>query len=341
MMGFTVTGSDVPVMKTTSCVLAPTAAELPPPPPERACIRCGFCAEACPVSLLPQQLYGFARGGEFARLEAHNLFDCTECGACAYICPSAIPLVQHYRAAKADILAQREESERAARAKARFEAHNRRLEREAMEREERRRARLETTKAKSTVTASATTPTPVDVVRAAIERTKAKKATAQGASDTARAPQMPIGAEADPQLQLAALRKRLANAEPKLQAAREQQSPKLPHFEENVAQLKARIATLEITIASQPTVSDAADDPAQAAVARALAAHSVRTSQSPRQRAAQAIADIEARLARARDQLTAAEQAGDDTALLAGTVARLERKLAAARAAHAALDSHA
>jgi electron transport complex protein RnfC len=341
MMGFRVAGAEVPVTKTTHCVLAATAAELPAAPPERACIRCGLCAEACPVSLLPQQLYRFARGGEFAGLEAHQLFDCIECGACAYVCPSAIPLVHHYRTAKADILAQREDKKRAIHAKARFEAHNRRLEREAIEREERRRARLEMAKAKPAVTTSATTPAPVDVVRAAIERIKAKKATARGASDTARAPQLPIDAATDPQLQLAALRKRLANAEPKLQAARQQQSPKLPHFEENVAQLKTRIAALEAAVTSPRVTPAIADDPAQSAIARALAAHKTRTERSARQRTAQATADLEARLTKARDKLASAAQVGDDTSLLAEAVARLEQKLAAARAANAAHDTRA
>src|SRR5690554_3924318 len=56
MMGFTLPDLSVPVIKTTNCLLAATAAELPPPPPALPCIRCGECAEACPASLLPQQL---------------------------------------------------------------------------------------------------------------------------------------------------------------------------------------------------------------------------------------------------------------------------------------------
>ena len=73
----------MPVVKTTNCLLAPTEPELPTPPPAQACIRCGMCAEACPASLLPQQLFWFAQGKEFEKLEEHNLFDCIECGACS------------------------------------------------------------------------------------------------------------------------------------------------------------------------------------------------------------------------------------------------------------------
>ncbi len=178
MMGYTVTSDTVPVVKTTNCILAPTTAELPPPPPPQACIRCGLCAEACPATLLPQQMYWFARSSEWEKLEAHNLLDCIECGACSYVCPSQIPLVQYYRAAKAEIRTQHQERSKAEQAKARFEARNQRLAREETEKKAKRKARLDATGTQPTT--AATTPTesaiPVDVVRAAIERAKAKKA---------------------------------------------------------------------------------------------------------------------------------------------------------------------
>ncbi|HEY6132299.1 MAG TPA: electron transport complex subunit RsxC, partial [Halioglobus sp.] len=127
MTGFSVPDADVPVVKTTSCLLAPTAAELPLPPPARACIRCGLCEQACPSSLLPQQLFWFAQGKEIEKLEQHHLFDCIECGACSYVCPSNIPLVQYYRAAKAEILQLRSNREMARQSRIRFEARQQRL----------------------------------------------------------------------------------------------------------------------------------------------------------------------------------------------------------------------
>ena len=56
MMGFAVSDLNAPITKITNCLLAPTATELPLPEPAQPCIRCGHCAEACPASLLPQQL---------------------------------------------------------------------------------------------------------------------------------------------------------------------------------------------------------------------------------------------------------------------------------------------
>jgi electron transport complex protein RnfC len=69
----------------------PTRAELPPPGPEQACIRCSACADACPATLLPQELYWYSRVKEYDKAEKLNLFDCIECGACAWVCPSEIP----------------------------------------------------------------------------------------------------------------------------------------------------------------------------------------------------------------------------------------------------------
>ncbi|MDP5149033.1 electron transport complex subunit RsxC [Rheinheimera baltica] len=137
MMGFTLPDLSVPVVKTTNCILAPTVAELPAATEEMDCIRCSACADACPASLLPQQLLWYSKARDNEKLAEYNLADCIECGACAYVCPSEIPLVQYYRVAKADIREQQRETLKAEQAKARFEARNERLEREKQERLER------------------------------------------------------------------------------------------------------------------------------------------------------------------------------------------------------------
>ena len=141
MMGFTLPDFAVPVIKTTNCLLASTSAELPPPPPAMPCIRCGECAEACPASLLPQQLHFFAIGQEHEQLKAHNLFDCIECGACAYVCPSSIPLVQYYRAAKGEIRDLEQKQLKAEQSKQRFELRQERLRRAEEQKEAERQAR--------------------------------------------------------------------------------------------------------------------------------------------------------------------------------------------------------
>src|SRR5690606_16009687 len=141
MMGFALADSTVPVIKTTNCILAPTHQELPPPPPAQACIRCGMCAEACPVSLLPQQLFWYAQVEDQEKLQAHNLFDCIECGACSYVCPSTIPLVQYFRAAKGGIRQHLAEKEKSDRSRRRFEFRKERIAKEEAEKEVKRQAR--------------------------------------------------------------------------------------------------------------------------------------------------------------------------------------------------------
>ncbi len=57
LMGDSLPSLDAPLLKTANCLLAATREELPLPAPAMPCIRCGDCAQVCPASLLPQQLY--------------------------------------------------------------------------------------------------------------------------------------------------------------------------------------------------------------------------------------------------------------------------------------------
>ena len=137
LMGFTLPSLDVPVVKITNCILAPSSTEMGNDEQEQSCIRCSACADACPAKLLPQQLYWYSKGGDHDKARAHHIDDCIECGACAYVCPSNIPLVQYYRQEKAELRAIDLEAKRTLEAKARFEARQARLEREKQAREAR------------------------------------------------------------------------------------------------------------------------------------------------------------------------------------------------------------
>lgn len=141
MMGFTLNNDQLPILKSSNCILAPSQKELPANNLASACIRCGLCTEACPADLLPQQLYWFSKAGELDKAEQHNIADCIECGACSYVCPSQIPLVQYYRHTKGAIKSERAAQDKSNRSKIRFEARQGRLDREAAEKEAKRKAR--------------------------------------------------------------------------------------------------------------------------------------------------------------------------------------------------------
>jgi len=124
MMGMHVENPDIPIIKTTNCILITGKKPVPVAMP---CIRCGKCTEVCPVRLLPQQLYRYAGADDFGALHSHKLFDCIECGLCAYVCPSHIPLVQYYRKAKARIAEEERRQTGADLARARFLGRNQRI----------------------------------------------------------------------------------------------------------------------------------------------------------------------------------------------------------------------
>lgn len=145
MMGFTLDDDSAPIVKASNCILVAAHDEVHAGGDAMPCIRCGECARACPVKLLPQQLYWFSCADDHDELQSHHLFDCIECGCCAYVCPSRIPLVQFYRASKSRIWQQEQERERAERARERFEKRERRLSEQKLARKQRlakRRAAL-------------------------------------------------------------------------------------------------------------------------------------------------------------------------------------------------------
>ena len=133
MMGIEAASDAAPVTKTTNCLIAAGSEEFPAPLAETACIRCGFCASACPASLLPQQLLSYSRISDGQQLQEHGLFDCIECGACAYVCPSNIPLVQYYQASKIHIRERQARREQSAKWQDRFQFHQYRIKKAADE----------------------------------------------------------------------------------------------------------------------------------------------------------------------------------------------------------------
>ncbi len=103
MMGRAVANLDAATLKGTSSLLFLTRAQTERRA-EGPCIRCGKCAEACPMGLEPFLLNRLARAGMTAELEENAVQDCIECGCCLYSCPAGIPLLDHIRMAKGQVL---------------------------------------------------------------------------------------------------------------------------------------------------------------------------------------------------------------------------------------------
>ena len=285
LMGFTLPWLDVPVVKITNCLLAPSVSEMGEEQEEKGCIRCSACADACPADLLPQQLYWFSKGQQHDKAQAHNLADCIECGACAWVCPSSIPLVQYFRQEKAEIYAISLEDKRAAEAKARFEARQARLEREKAARQERHKQAAVQPDEKDQ-----------DAIKAALARVREKKASATEAviipagakpdnSDViaarearkaqARARQAEKAQNEQPEAVVdprkAAVEAAIARAKAR-KAAQQEEKPAVATVDPRKAAVEAAIARAKARKAAQQEAEPAAnDDPRKAAVAAAIA----------------------------------------------------------------------
>ena len=104
MMGFAQNSLDVTVMKNTSGILL-IPVEQVSQYTAQPCIRCGRCVEACPMDILPATISQAVENERFDWAEQLNVAACIECGSCSYVCPSHRPLNQHFKRAKAEILA--------------------------------------------------------------------------------------------------------------------------------------------------------------------------------------------------------------------------------------------
>ncbi len=105
MMGNAQQDLDVPVMKSTSGILALDSVT----PAERAydCIWCGNCHRVCPVHLVPSRFARLSAAGRHEEAVAWGLMDCMECGSCAFACPAQINLVHHIKLSKYHVQALR------------------------------------------------------------------------------------------------------------------------------------------------------------------------------------------------------------------------------------------
>lgn len=276
MMGYQMQTDAVPVVKGTNCILVlPTedlsySTELAMP-----CIRCGKCVDACPVDLLPQQLYWHSRSEAFDQAEKHDLFSCIECGCCSYVCPSKIPLVQYYRHAKAEIRTEREAKQKSDIARERHEFREYRKQRD---KEEKARKLAEHKKKVQNKLAGDTDKKAA--IKAAMERAKAKKAQQQNntATDNNNKPTLDEEQKAKMKAAMEKAKARKANKKPmteeekqaKIKAAMAAKSEKAQQASPSLSSSQSKQASAT-TEADKPALSDEQKANMKAAMERAKA----------------------------------------------------------------------
>jgi len=103
MMGKAISNLDGPTLKGTGSILFLTR-EQTKREPEGHCIRCGKCADACPMGLEPFLLYRLYKAGDSAALERNAAQDCIQCGCCLYTCPANLPLLDIISLARGQVM---------------------------------------------------------------------------------------------------------------------------------------------------------------------------------------------------------------------------------------------
>ena len=103
MMGRAVANLDASTVKGSSSLLYLSESSTKRTEPGN-CIRCGRCADACPMGLEPFFLYKLAKVGDMEQLEANAVHDCISCGCCQFSCPAFLPLLDQINIAKGQVL---------------------------------------------------------------------------------------------------------------------------------------------------------------------------------------------------------------------------------------------
>ncbi|SEI38262.1 electron transport complex protein RnfC [Allopseudospirillum japonicum] len=337
MMGFSLPNAQVPITKTSNCVIAGTLQEFPSAAPEMPCIRCGMCEQACPASLLPQQLYWFSKAKEFDKARLYNLFDCIECGACAYVCPSQIPLVQYYRFAKGEIRKEESEALKAERARQRFEFKQERQAREQAEKAARRQGKtasavqMEPSVQKAAAPASTET---LDLKKLKIQL--AAKSVAAKKAQQALTQAQEAGASAE---ELAELTKTFQNAQQEQAQAQSAiaQATETPTATQSPSPDVAELKKLKIQLAAKSVAAKKAQQALTQAQEAGASAEELAELTKTFQNAQQEQAQAQSAIAQATETPTSTQSQSPDVAELKKLKIQLAAKSVAAKKAQQAL----
>ncbi len=94
MMGTSIPSDELIITKDLNTILVLEGTETK----ELPCIKCGKCAEVCPVGILP---YKIIEDKKIAK--KLNIDKCVNCGLCSYICPSKIEVREKLKAIREEL----------------------------------------------------------------------------------------------------------------------------------------------------------------------------------------------------------------------------------------------
>jgi electron transport complex protein RnfC len=95
-MGFELKELEVPAIKGTNGIIAIETVVTEP----AECIKCGRCADVCPMELKPLYFTKYAETEDWQGFKDKSAMDCIECKCCDAICSSKIPIVSKIKAGK-------------------------------------------------------------------------------------------------------------------------------------------------------------------------------------------------------------------------------------------------
>ncbi len=99
MMGAAVSDDSLFIAKQNNAILAFTEKEARLQEPS-ACIHCGRCVDACPMSLMPTSICQAVDQKDTKAMLDADILNCMECGCCAFVCPAKRHLVNNIRLGK-------------------------------------------------------------------------------------------------------------------------------------------------------------------------------------------------------------------------------------------------
>ena len=109
MMGISLYDFSVPVVKSTSALLA-LGDNVAGNAEATQCLRCGRCVDVCPMGLIPSVVNKLSVMQNWEGTDKYSALDCIECGSCSYVCPAKLNITSNIRTAKRAVMSARKRS---------------------------------------------------------------------------------------------------------------------------------------------------------------------------------------------------------------------------------------